>query len=261
METTATKAIAGLALLCALALCAFAAPSASALQTAFVCKEAKGKVGFEDSHCAKATEEEAKVDYVHESIKAGTEKKLTITNDETTVEPNSAVWPVFGFTLAGITVEIGCAEVTGSGSVTNKTGGSIEGNATIEYKDCTASKPITAEGKTKCKVKEPLVVKAKLANFESGEEMGLEFKPESGTVLGEVTIEENEGTSCAAKGTYKLEGSAKSRATSEGGAVFTFETGEKELKAGGNEAFLYSSIVTSMAGEGIQPAITLTTGE
>lgn len=254
------KAIAGLALLCALALCAITAPSASALQTAFVCKEAKGKVGFEDSHCTKATEGEEKVKYVHESIKAGTETKVTITNDETTVEPNSAVWPVFGLTLEGEAVEIGCAEVTGTGTVTNKAGGSIEGKATMEYKACSASKPLTAENKTKCKVKEPIVVKAKVKNFESGEDMGYDFTPESGTAFGELTIEENEA-SCSAEGTYKIEGSAKAKATTESGAVFTFETGEKELTAGGSQALLYSSIVMEMEGEGTQPAITLTTGE
>jgi hypothetical protein len=251
------RAIIGLLMLCALAFCATAASNAAAAQTVFECKEEKGKVGFEDAHCLVPAPNEAGVKFVHKSIAAGTETAITFNNKEVTNRTKQADWAIFNGTVLGIAFEIGCANVTGVGHLTNKAGGSVEGEAKFEYRECSMPKP-TAALPTKCKVVEPIVLNTKVANFAVGAEEGLEFTPLVGKPLGEITLEDRVAGSkeCTIAGNYKVEG--KMRA-GEIGARYLTETAKGDLTIGGNEAFLCNTITVRK--EGTSTGITMTTGE
>lgn len=228
--------------------------------TAFTCvEEAGAEEGFEDAHCDKATQEEAKVKFVHEEIEAGTETSLTITNTGTTGETKGAAAATLTWSSGGVEAEITCAEVHGSGFLENMAGPpmSVTGAALVEYAKCKMPKPVTAKGKARCNVLEPITATAISSSFVNGVDMGLEFLPKEGTVFATLTIVENESNFCIFKGTSKTEGSAKARAIN-GGATLVFETGGSELTVGVNSAKL-TSTVTVKKQEG--NPITLTTTE
>jgi hypothetical protein len=80
---TGRGGIAGLSLLCVLALCAFAAPNAMALKgtTAYTCQPVKAGATFSDEHCTKGVG--GGEGWIHAEIANGVETPLTVTNNET----------------------------------------------------------------------------------------------------------------------------------------------------------------------------------
>jgi hypothetical protein len=258
IEMTGRRTIA-LLLFCILAACAAKAPSASATQTLWSCEPGSGKEGYVDAHCVNETKVEAQVKYVHKSIAAGTETKVTFNNQETTNSTLQASPTMLSTSVAGVAVDIACFEASGSGGLTNVAGGSITGKASFEYSECVTPKPRT-EGKTLCKVKEPIkITSASAKNYETGELMGLEFSPGEGKVFTEITLMEAE-KACPLKGTYKLEGVMRSQyaGATGGSSTMLFETGGGELTFNGNQANFYSSVTVKM--EGASTGVALTTG-
>lgn len=259
------KLAVSLSLLSTLAFCAFAAQTASATQTVWACEPGSAKEGFVDAHCVNGTKVEAEVKYVHKTITAGTETKVTFNNKETTNNTLQSSWWVFNTTIAGVAVEFACSEVSGSGGLTNKAGGGVSGNLSFEWKECTTTKPRGETGTTLCKVKEPIKIsKASVKDYEGGiKQMGLELTPAEGKPMTEITLEDAVAGSkaCALAGTYKVEGLIKSQYAGQTGSSSTLliESGaEKELTIGGNTLSVYGSVTVKM--EGTSTGVALTTG-
>jgi hypothetical protein len=199
------KAIVGLSLLCALALCAFAAPGASAIgTTAFTCVEGQGEKDFSDAHCdnqVKAGEGK----FGHVKVE-GKETELTFSNEKTASETTAAEPSVLAGPLLGVNVSVSCKKVTGTGTLTNEeVGGTMKvtGNATLEHSECVVT---TGGSEGKCAVKEPIVYTAKYTTFQNETAMGVEFTPKSGGAFGSITYVEGKG-GCPIKGTFAIEGS------------------------------------------------------
>jgi len=201
------RAAIGLSLLCALALCAFAAPSASALQgtTAFTCKPevepGEKTKGFLDEHCTK-TAEGAKVKFIHAAIAEEVFTKLSVTNNETTTKNVTSKFKAKvekKLFEAEATAFTGCAE---GSSVTNKlVGGKMktDGTACGEFTGVKVTQPekcsvpknaIALEGSiwTGVALENPITKK---------DVMWLEFVPEAGLPLAEFEIT---GAECPLKG-------------------------------------------------------------
>jgi hypothetical protein len=248
---TGRRAAIGLSVLCALALSAFAAPSAMALKgtTAFTCqpelKPTETTKGFEDEHCTKALTG-TKVKFVHSEIAPNTKTLVTVTNNETGEKESK---PKFLSTIAGVNFELegtgfmSCVEKT---TIENKVNaakqmeasgsgcGSFTGVQVIKPGKCALAKEETILGEgslAKTVVKEP---KAGVSEM-----YGEAVPPESG-IFAEFSFA---GAECPLKGTVvKITGTARSNVTTneaqlDGATVktTTAET-EKTLKVGGNVA-------------------------
>jgi hypothetical protein len=196
-----------LSLLCALAFCAFAAQSASAAAgkntTAFTCIKVEAKTGdFADAHCdTKAAEG----DYAHLSVGLA-KTKITISNEETKNSTTESTPAVLGAEPFKVKIEISCAAVSGEGTQSNEEPEEkrhrVKATATINLTKCTAIKP------AKCTVKEPIEMKVQAESVEelgaSKNEMGTEFRPESGETLTTISFQ---GAECSLKGqSFKVEG-------------------------------------------------------
>ncbi len=218
----------GLSLLCALAFCAFAAQSASAVgTTAFTCAPASKGAEFSDEHCDTSGSGEG---FVHASINAGEKTEVSITNEKTAEGTKAAQPFILSGVLGGIKVKIECKAVTGQGTLTNE---EVEksmqavGTALIETSKCTIDQP-------KCTVKEPITWDAQFKTYGNETAMGIEFTPTTGkTVFGSWTLT---GPECAIKNTFTISGSfqATPGGTSQGkGATLTItEETSKNLKWG-----------------------------
>lgn len=255
---TARRTIAPL-LLCMLALCAIEVSSASAAQTAWQCESGSAETGYVDAHCVNETKIKANVKFIHKSIAAGTETKITYNNQETTNNTLQAAPMMLSTSVGGVLVDIVCFESSGSGSLTNVAGGSITGKGSFEFSECVLPKP-RSEGKTQCKVKTPIKFANTTAkNYETAETMGLEFSPE-GKVFSEITLTEGE-KACPLAGTFKLEGVMRSQyaGATGGSSTMLFETGAGQLTFNGNPANFYNRVTVKKEGTSI--GIALTTGE
>jgi len=254
------RKIIGLLLLGTLAVCAIGASGAGAAQTAFQCESGSGSTGYVDAHCVNETKVAAQVKFVHKSIAAGTETKVTFNNQETTNSTLQAAPTMLSTSVAGVLVDIVCFESSGSGTLTNVAGGSITGKAfAFEFSECVMPKPRSA-GKTECKVNTPIQFKNVSAkNYENSENMGLEFSPEK-KVFAEIVLT-NGDTTCPLAGTYKLEGTMRSQyaGATGGSSTMLFETGAGQLTFGGTQANFYNRVTVKKEGTGI--GIALTTGE
>lgn len=225
---TGRKTVIGMALVCALALCALAASNAAASgTTAFTCAENGGEKDFSDAHCDKQVKAgEGK--FGHVSIAVGTTQEITVSNEKTASETTAAEPTVLTGTLAGIAVEVVCNSVTGTGTLKNEeVAGAMQaaGNVTMEHSKCTVAKPPT------CSVAEPIVYKNHFKTYQNGTEMGVEYKPENEVEFGSFVLKNNGAQTCLCKGTYKIEGSYEGTAagspTGKGATqVFTKEMGK-----------------------------------
>jgi hypothetical protein len=123
---------------------------------------------------------------------------------------------------SGVTVELTCTGLTGTGTGSNIAGPPMrgEGVVTVEFKECVVDKPVN------CSILEPTVItEAKFVPFHTGagvQEKGVKISPK-GVLLTSITLK---GTSCSLAGTYPVEGSAIGRPK---GATLYFEPGEDEL--------------------------------
>jgi uncharacterized alpha/beta hydrolase family protein len=263
---TGRRAVVGLTLLCALLLSALAAQSASATKgtTAFACSSGAGVKDFSDAHCDKGTAEGS---FGHIEVEPGLEVAIEITNAKTKTETKETTPAVLKGTLAGISSEITCTTVSGTGKSTNKEVAEVMQNEgtglAIKYTGCTVNKPAG------CKVKEPIEQTGSsitVENLGAGKtEMGVEYKPKEKTFAA-VTFE---GAECALKGkTFSLEGTmvatgsrGDSEATTSGGGtqIFTNSMTKETLKFGGNAAEFSATLTISRKQEGEEGPLSLTT--
>jgi len=203
---TRRRATAGLSLLSALVLCAFAAPPASAAgTTAVTCVETKAKEGdFTDAHCGTQVKVGEGL-FAHAPIESNKETQISLSNEKTLSATTAAQPLVFGGTLFGVKIKFSCSVVSGTGALVNEEPKEkvmqAAGDAVIEATNCVMSEP------AKCSVKEPFVWDTHFKTYENGLEMGLEFTPKNGKVFG---FWEMQGSECALKGkSTAIEGSFK----------------------------------------------------
>lgn len=190
------RAIVGLSLLCALAFCAFAAPSAVAKgTTAYTCVFESGKGEFEDADCSKNVGPK-KGNFQHVAITQGAKAELKDSLISKT------------FVLKGKTVnenvKIECMETQGSGQITNEVKGEEMVNTGSEliftFSKCTVVEPA---GKG-CEVKTGGFQTKKLKS--TTEEMEVKFSAEVGMLLAEFTLQKCGAPLEKLNKTYKVEG-------------------------------------------------------
>jgi hypothetical protein len=182
----------GLCLLCALAVSAFAAQSASAITgtTAFTCKKtAKGGVGFSAAHCATGDAVASGASFEHVAIEEGLKTELSGTNANTASGTTAAGQIKLKNNLSGIEYEIVAAKVSGIGSVTNQKAANgehyVHGTAVVVFEEVVITKPA---GKG-CKVGEAKIESNLLAATSQGQGDTLKFQPAEGTALTSYNIE------------------------------------------------------------------------
>jgi len=241
------RAAVGLSLLCALAFCAFVAPSAQAIvgTTAVTCEpvEPPTGTGFSDEHCNNAVTTGAS--WRHGPL--GAEKPTAIegTNEKTASATAASTTAVLEGEAGGLKTKIECKIVASTGTLANEVNAegagkpenglmTVSGTATINYTKCTAPEPL----KGTCTVTEPIVAEATAMSKSENGEMWVEFKgAKAGGVFTEITL----GV-CAVKGTYKVTGTAIGTPK---GATLEFIKGEpKSTLEFAAKAATFSSIET-----------------
>ncbi len=280
---TGRRAIVALSLLCALVVCAFAAPNASALKgtTAYTCEPEPDPTdktaGFEDEHCTKAVTG-TKAKWVHKEIPETTFTFVTATNNETAAKTVPAK---FKTTVGGEVFEAeATAFQTCAGNKTyliNLTNFIkqmwVSGRYCGEFTKVTVTKP------AKCSVAGGAIKTEEngfwgtevLVNKAGKEEMYVEFKPPVPKVPEEKTrfaLFEIIGEECPLKNKkVEVTGAARanvSTAATLDGATLKFTTADTglTLKVGAEKAEFSGTFTPRMseevAGEELNP-ITLTT--
>lgn len=208
-------------LLCALCACAVGAGSASAT-TFYVCEEGAGEEEtFSDAHC----ETKGAGKWVTRAPIESTVKEVTPTQ--------TTIFSLEGFKLNGFVAKVSCETLSGTGKNTNIVDKGmlmqVEGKEMVlEFTQCTVKEPagfgcLITGGKFTTKKMSSLT--ETVAGVTK-----VKFTPESGTLIGEVSIEK-----CSepkVNGTYKVEGTlkgivpagtpAKLEFTSTSGSAVTF---------------------------------------
>ncbi len=216
------RATTGLALLCALMFCAFAAQSASAQvgthatnTTAFTCVNVGANKGeFKDEHCDEKVGAE-KGSFAHKEFpesKATT--AIEVTNEKTSDDTTKAYSATLTVIHLGVHTEITCEVVKSKAGGKNwiqnveKEGKhTVEGTVEVEFTACKVLKPL------KCEVTEPIQIIAKFKGVEglkgSGKEktMGVEFTQDEGKNFAELSFKNKGAEVCAFNGkTFPLTG-------------------------------------------------------
>ncbi len=267
------RAAVGLLLLCALAVSAYAAPGASALQgtTAFTCEPAKGGAGFSDEHCEKAVGSGAT--FKHSAIKPGVSTQLSISNNETLSKVSTQkIYTIF----LGEEIDLdagGFASCINKTSLENKENGAKQmeaaGEFCGEFFNVVPKKPGGG-----CKVKKGVVkvtekstIKTVVEKAGEAEKMYVEIAAPAGKPL--MTFE-FEGCGVAELNNVPIEitGSARANVTTNtkqlDGPTLEFLTAETEntLKVGANVAKYEGTLTMRMlaeVGKEVNPVTTTTT--
>jgi hypothetical protein len=213
------RALVGLMMMCTLALCAFAAPEAQALQgtTIFTCESVKTGAEFSDEHCANKNGSGA--GWKHAAIPENTLTATEATNAKTKNETKESTNAVMKVASGGETLEISCVQSKGEGALENRVVGGqmiVSGTVTINNSECTV-KPAATECvvQKKAYVAEA-TVKSKVAGTAPNEEMYWEYAgAKKGGVFAEFTLEACKNI--FQNGIYKVEGTG--RATPHGATV------------------------------------------
>lgn len=242
------KTIAGILLLCAVGVLAFAAPSALATgTTAFTCAEGGGAKDFADAHCTSSTKAgEGK--FGHVSIANGASTELTLSNEKTGGETTTALPSVLIGKIAGVNVKVECKTLTGTGTLTNEeVGGTMRttGNTLIEHSECSVVEPTT------CSVKSPIIYDSKFATFQTEAKMGIEYTPRVGTQFGSFTLIDAAGKTCTIKNTFGINGSFEGTPGGMpmgGGATMVQNANAGKLTWGSNVYTLDATITARMKG-------------
>jgi hypothetical protein len=232
----------GLAVLCALAISAFASASASAEQRAYTCTTSApaGSKNFSDEHCVVPTEP-GKGTRGHVLI--GSEPTLvTVTNGKTASSTTAATSKVLRGTLAGVKTKITCTTVTGTGTITNAAA-SVSGTGKITFSGCTVEEPagkgcVITGGKIESSAKITTVGQATTK---------IKIEPsEAGSSFASVPIEGCAGE-VPPKGSYPTTGSFT--VTAEGATTSVTLAGseaEGKLKFGGNKTGIEGKVTLRM---------------
>jgi hypothetical protein len=185
------RKVVGLSLLSALLVCAFAAQSASAMEsttskrtTAVTCAPEAGQRDFSKAHCDFGdTVAPNTGKFGHVAINGET-KEVDATNEKVTGETKESEPAVLKGEVLLVKTEITCKKIQNNlersfikNSEPEAGKHTLEGTFVVEYSECTVAKP------AKCTVKEPIVAEAKMHAVEGmvgpkpGENnaMGLKF--------------------------------------------------------------------------------------
>jgi hypothetical protein len=265
------RAAIGLLLLSALAVSAYAAPGASALQgtTAFTCEPAKDGAGFSDEHCEKAVGSGAT--FKHSAIKPGVSTQLSISNNETLSKVSTQkIYTIF----MGEEIDLdagGFASCINKTSLENKeNGGKMEaaGEFCGDFFNVVAKKPGGCKVKKGIvKVTEKSTIKTVVEKVVENEKMYVEIAAPAGKPL--MTFElEGCGTAGLNNVPIEITGSAKANVTTNtkqlDGPTLEFLTAETEntLKVGANVAKYEGTLTMRMlaeVGKEVNPVTTTTT--
>lgn len=215
---TAHRAIVGLSLLCALAFCAFAVPSAFAATngtTAVTCvKDANKKGDYVDAHCD-TTGTLGASEFKHEVLAANPTKEFVGDNEKTKNETKEREGIVWFVTLQSLNFEIICTIVHSEGTLENKLDAEehkIVGSGIIViYEVCTAkntaqnckwtSSPGAANGTI-------VTNTLKSESVEGTPTMTQKFSPNAGKEIGRIEVKECAtipGISYPINGTFSAE--------------------------------------------------------
>jgi hypothetical protein len=261
------RAIAGLALLCALVFSAFASQSAFAEipeTTAFECTKSAATKDFSDAHCDVT---KTPGEFGHTKLSTTVKTPISITNEKTATSTTTAVSAILTGEVALTKTEVTCAVVSGNGEIINEEPAAgkmqVKGTVTTEFSKCTVMKPL------KCAVKEPIIVKAFVeskTNLGAGKnEMGLELTPDPvKTPFAELEYLNKGAEACALnKQKFNVEGSAigtgsvgSTEAVKESGGTLVFGPDNK-LTLGGKPANFTAVVTQSVTAN--KNAVTLTT--
>jgi hypothetical protein len=271
---TGRRALGGLSLVCALALCALAAPNAMALKgtTAYTCVHVTEAAAFEDEHCTK--DAEGGEGWIHAEIEPGAaETKLAVSNNET---GSKNVTAKLSTEVKGEKVAIdsgaakSCAEKT---MVMNRETAFkkmyVEGFYCVEFfnnvvkepANCVVDKVITVQGPYETRVE---------LNGKKEEEMWVLFKPFILSPFTQFTLADKEGKKCSLNGQkVTIEGTARSNVSTseliEGSTVkFTAAETEKTLTTSEGKVVKFEATLTprmtAVGGQDANP-VSLTTTE
>jgi hypothetical protein len=226
------KSVVALSVLCALALSAFAASSASANQ-AFECTSAAGTFDKFGEHCL-APVGEQKANSRHVAVPAGS-NLINGSNAKTATETTAAAVSTLAGSLSGVATELSCTGLSGKGTMeNNEAEGYVSGGGTITYSGCSVVKP----EKKECIVKNGSVTTEKLAGTTKAQAANkLKFTPAEGETFAKITIEKC--TVASLNNTFPVTGSliadvSGATSTSTEAGITTQNT----LKFGGNKAGL-----------------------
>jgi hypothetical protein len=247
------KALTGLSLLCALAFCAFAAPSAFAVTsgtTAVTCvptPETGGTNDYGDAHC--------------DGTKSlgGFGHKALAGNPTKEVEGPSLESAVLTTTAGGLETEIVCSTSSATFTVENSLVGEVHKVTVkelnkITYESCTVPKPAGQECKVKSKGEEKAgMISTNALKGESVEpSMGIEFKPVEGTTFTTLVLEGCKTAGLnkeyAVTGTVTSTPSGSDSPNSSGATlvVALAKNASSTLEVGGQKAGLKSSNTVKM---------------
>lgn len=128
------KTVLGLAAICALALSAFAVPSAFAAEEAYECSDEAAALDLSGAHCLEGATE----DYGH--VKITEPISIDLTNERTASGTTASAVSKLRGAVSGVLIEIQCETVGGSGELENSAGAAT-GYGTIEYGGCRVTQP------------------------------------------------------------------------------------------------------------------------
>jgi hypothetical protein len=259
---TRRRAVIGTSLLCALALCAFAAPDAGAVKgtTAYTCEAVEQAAAFEDEHCTK--DAEGGEGFIHEEIPEDVVTDVTVTNTQTGKEQVPAKLKTV---IAGVEVEVeaggfhSCVGETNVVNVEEKEKMFAGGLYCGEYSKVVVKKPAN------CSVPGG-VVKLNEGFWETRvleKEMWIEFRPAGAEPFAQFELV---GALCPLKGVkVEVKGVADANPMQKelplDGATLKFKTTETEnnLKVGAQKAKFEGSFTPFSADEQENPVIVTTT--
>jgi hypothetical protein len=175
------KSVIGIAVLCALAVSAFAASSASAGGRAFTCSTSATLKDYNDAHCVTNIGSGGSRGHVEITTPG---QAIEGTNGETESGTSAAAPSKLEGTISGFETAVKCTALTGTGTLTNEAT-FVKGSGTIHYTGCSVTKPPGIG----CKVKESKVNTEELKATTSGLAANkLKFEP-AGTKFAVITIE------------------------------------------------------------------------
>jgi hypothetical protein len=254
---TGRRTIVGLWMLCALALSAFAAQSASATTkgtTAFTCKKTGAGGGFTKSHCKPA--DAGSGEYSHVAVAENTTTEIKGTNQNTAAETTKATNLILKVTVGGVELELQATGLAGEGWTENRkdpgTGEHYLVDAGMtQFTGVTVQKPA---GKG-CKVytdnegvkgAEGVVDTAQLSVTSKGQGDFLKFEPTEGSTFARFIFDGCSPAVPACEGTWEVTGSLKG--VPEGATVrfsHTEVTTQNTLKGKGSKAGLEGTVAIS----------------
>jgi hypothetical protein len=240
-----------LSLLCALALCAFAAPNAFAKgTTAFNCVKTEKEAAFSDAHCTKAG---TGAGYKHQAIVAGEKTTIVLSNKNTESETTKPAPASLHIKLVPMDAEIKCQTVFGEGTLTNNVGPpmNVSGTVTVTFSECALVAPAgTFPG---CELESSTIVTKALLSTPA-EAMTVRFSEDEGVFAKFHLVN---CTSEAFNTEYQMSGSYE--AIPNGATWETTAESSKGLKTAGGQAGLVSKTTVTMSPT--NPGIAMTTTE